>query len=204
MLLEPICWRDARYLSPPSSPPGITQEEVDNGVYPGIAGQTSYYWIGNTSRDQYIGVFFGLGVAYNNISDSKFRARVSALGTRLLQFLLDHAWTVVMPDLRISTTFIGRPDQQLSLLQVGRRLNSSRFNNTYRSLAGLAAVSVMAPISLEVTDVHSSYFKFNLGHDQPLPFSHVWKTVSCARSLTRRRTTSCATLPTITATRTST
>jgi hypothetical protein len=67
-----------------------------------------------------------------------------------------------MPDRRISTSFIGRPDQQLSLLQVGRRLNSSRFNNMYRSLAGLAAVSVLAPISLEVTDVHSSYFKFNL------------------------------------------
>jgi len=141
---------------------GITQEEANNGVYPGIASNTSYSWIGNTSRDQYIGVFFGLGVAYNNIADSKFRARVSALGTRLLQFLLDHAWTVVMPDLRISTTFIGRPDQQLSLLQIGRRLNSSRFYTAYRNLAGIAAVSVLTPISLEVTDVHSSYFKFNL------------------------------------------
>lgn len=141
---------------------GIMQEEVNNGVYQGIAGQTSYHWIGNTSRDQYIGVFFGLGVAYNYISDSRLRARVSALGTRLLQFLLDRRWTVVMPDGRISTTFVGRADQQLSLLQIGRRLNSSRFNNTYKSLAGVAAASVLTPISLEVTDVHSSYFKFNL------------------------------------------
>jgi hypothetical protein len=141
---------------------GIMQEEANNGVYAGIAGATSYHWIGNTSRDQYIGVFFGLGVAYNYISDSRFRARVSALGTRLLQFLLDRRWTVIMPDGRISTTFVGRADQQLSLLQIGRRLNSSRFNNTYKSLASAAATSVLAPISLEVTDVHSSYFKFNL------------------------------------------
>jgi hypothetical protein len=141
---------------------GITQEETNNGVYPGIAGDVSYYWIGNTSRDQYLGVFFGLGVAYNYIPDPKFRARVSALGTRLLQFLLDHAWTVVMPDFSISTTFLARPDQQLTLLQIGRHLNSSKFNSTYKSLAGFTAAAVLAPIGLEVTDEHSSYFKFNL------------------------------------------
>ena len=40
---------------------GITSEESANGIHSSGAN----YWIGNTSRDQYLGVFFGLSVAYD-------------------------------------------------------------------------------------------------------------------------------------------
>jgi hypothetical protein len=153
----------ARCAVPVSSPyaAGINSEEKANGVFMGAAAGDTYYWIGNTSRDEYIGVFFGLGVAYNMIGDTAFRARVSALGTRLLQFLLDHLWTVVMPDLSISTTFVIRPDQQLALLQIGRHLNS-RFKSAYTSLAMFGAPTVIAPIAVDCADPYDSYFKFNL------------------------------------------
>lgn len=144
---------------------GIAQEEAPNGVYMGSAAAgAAYEWIGNTSRDEYIGAFFGLGVAYDMIGDAATRGRISALATRLLNVLLNHAWTVVMPDLSISTTFVVRPDQQLALLQIGQHMNPSKFSGDYTALAVLAP-SVLAPIQVDVNDTHGSYFKFNLDYD---------------------------------------
>ncbi len=149
----------ARCLVPVSSPyaPGITSAERHHGVYTGNIELNSYYWIGNTSRDQYSGVFFGLGVAYSMIDDAAVRASISKLATRLLSFLLDKGWSVSMPDGKISTTFIERPDQQLSLLQVGRLVNRARFDSSYRTYRALHAGSVVIPISIEVLDDHNSY-----------------------------------------------
>jgi hypothetical protein len=154
----------ARAVLPVDSPyaEAIAQEEARHGIFAATLGGTSYRWIGNTSRDQYSGVFFGLSLAYDLIDDPDLRAAIRELGTRLLEFLLRNHWFVVMPDGRISTVFVGRPDQQLALLQVGRQLNPERFDRAYeqgrRGLAGL----VVAPIAYEVLDDHNSYFKFNL------------------------------------------
>ncbi len=144
---------------------GIAQEESANGLYSGSsAAGAPYMWIGNTSRDEYIGVFFGLGVAYDMIGDAATRTRIAALITRLLSALLGHAWTVVMPNLSISTSFAARPDQQLSLLQIGQHVNSSRFSGDYTALA-VVAPSVLVPIQVDASDTHGSYFKFNLDYD---------------------------------------
>jgi hypothetical protein len=123
---------------------------------------TAYTWIGNTSRDEYLGVFFGLCVAYDMIGDAPTRAQIAALITRMLDNLVDHVWTVVMANLSVSTTFVARPDQQLTLLQIGRHVNS-KYNAAYSALAVLAP-SVIAPISIDCTDTHGSYFKFNLDY----------------------------------------
>src|SRR5204863_3054624 len=112
----------ARCLVPVNSPyaAAIQQEEAGNGIYySNLAGQP-YFWVGNTSRDQYSGVVFGLSVAYNMIDDANLRALIQQDLTRILNYLLAHNWNVVMPDGRISTTFTFRPDQQLSFLQAGR------------------------------------------------------------------------------------
>ena len=137
----------------------IITEEAGHGVYQNT--QFGWYWIGGTSRDQYSGAFFGLGVAYDLVDDPQVRARISSLTTLLLNFLLGHDWLVRMPDGSISTTFIGRADQQLSLLQVGRHVNSGRFSTTYDLYRLFSSPLVIAPISLEVLD-NNSYFKFNL------------------------------------------
>jgi len=75
--------------------------------------------------DQYSGVFFGLGAAYDLVDNEAFRSSIRTLVTQLLEFLLKHLWTVVMPGgalsecpgRPISTTFIGRPEQQLNFRQ---------------------------------------------------------------------------------------
>jgi hypothetical protein len=141
----------------------IVQQEVANGSFIGSSADgTAYTWIANTSRDEYLGAFFGLCVAYDMIADAPTRAQISSLITRLLDNLVDHVWTVVMPDLSVSTTFVARPDQQLTMLQIGRHVNS-KYNSAYSALAVLAP-SVIAPISIDCSDVHDSYFKFNLDY----------------------------------------
>src|SRR5439155_6195221 len=107
----------ARCLIPDDSPyaQGIQSEEADNGIYRSAPGN---FWVGKTSRDQYSGVLFGLGVAYDLIDDQPLRTSIAGLITRRVQFLQDHAWTVVLPNGTVTATFINRPDQQLSFRQL--------------------------------------------------------------------------------------
>src|SRR5262245_40607092 len=66
----------ARCFVPMNSPyaPAITQEETRNGIYANT--RAGYYWVGNTSRDQYSGVFFGLSVAYDLVDRADVRLSI--------------------------------------------------------------------------------------------------------------------------------
>lgn len=140
----------------------ITHEEAGHGIYTGMVDGQSYRWVGETSRDQYAGVFFGLGVAYDMVETPEVRALIHDEVTALLDFLLEHNWAVVMPNHSISTVFWGRADQQLSFLQVGRRVNPERFDSIYASYRSQYAALVIAPIAFECLNDYSSYFKFNI------------------------------------------
>jgi hypothetical protein len=140
----------------------ITSEEKANGVHTATLQGQSWVWIGNTSRDQYSGVFFGLATAYDLIPDTALRAQIAALGTRLLDNLIVATWNIVMPDGTISTTFLIRPDQQLTLLEIGRLLNPNRYSSDYSRLSGTLALTAPAPLVVDAADDSSSYFKFNL------------------------------------------
>jgi hypothetical protein len=104
----------ARCGLPANSPyaASIATQEAANGIYNGNIFGAPWIWVGNTSRDQYIGIFFGLTVTYDMVSDQSVRNWCSYLITRLLQNLLDNVWNVVMPDGAISTTFLIRPDER--------------------------------------------------------------------------------------------
>ena len=128
-------------------------EEKHHGEFRGSAGGAEYYWIGNTSRDQYLGVFFGLSVAYDHLPED--RAIIRDIGTRLLDRLLADRWSV------FKTSFLLRPDQQLAMLQVGRQIHAEKFRESYEDLRR-RAFGIGFPISLESLDDHESYFKFNL------------------------------------------
>jgi uncharacterized protein (TIGR03437 family) len=81
--------------------------------------------------------------------------------TRLVQFLKDHGWIVVLPDGTPTTTFLDRPDQQLAFLQLARHVNPDQFSTTYDIEKVLLSPTVIAPISFDTLS-DSSYFKFNL------------------------------------------
>ena len=154
--LVPVAWEEN------VNKRGIITEEHENGIYTSTIGGQAYYWVGNTTRDQYAGVFFGLGVAYDMVNNAEVRSFIQQDVTRLLDFLLQNDWAVRMPGGEISTVFIGRPDQQLSFLEVGRRVNPARFDSLYQSYRSTYATLVIAPISVEVSDPYNAYFKFNL------------------------------------------
>jgi uncharacterized protein (TIGR03437 family) len=151
----------ARCLVPMDSPYAqyITDAEKSNGVYTNSS--AGYFWIGNTSRDEYSGVIFGLAVAYDMVSDSGVRSSISDLVTRLIDFVKGHNWSVLMPDGSYSTTFLIRPDQQLAFLQVGRHVNSGHYSTDYDIQKVLLSATILAPIGVDVTS-NDSYFKFNL------------------------------------------
>ena len=150
----------ARCLVPMSSPfaPGIASEESANGIH--TSGQN--FWVGNTSRDQYLGVFFGLSVAYSFVDQPGVRASIQELASRLLNFLVAHGWSVTMPDGTISTTFVIRPEEQLALMQIGKQVNPAAFASAYQSMASNLAALVSIPVVVDASDVRDSYFKFNL------------------------------------------
>jgi uncharacterized protein (TIGR03437 family) len=150
----------ARCVIPESSPyaVAIQMEEAPNGIYRSGPGD---FWVGNTSRDQYSGVLFGLGAAYDLIDDPALRSSIVDLVTRLVRFLTDHEWNIVLPSGAVTTTFLSRPDQQLAFLQLARRLNPDQFSAGYDVVHVLLSPFVIAPISVDVLS-DDSYFKFNL------------------------------------------
>lgn len=140
---------------------GIASEEAANGIYTNSS--AGYIWVGNTSRDQYLGVAFGLGVAWDMVGDQTVRNSITVIASRLIRFLTGNNWSVVMPDGSSSTTFLIRPDQMLALLQIGAHVDSSDFSSEYEIERALLAATVLAPVAVDVLD-DSSYFKFNLDY----------------------------------------
>ena len=151
----------ARCIVPLNSPyaQSIMSEEKANGIHMA----DPWFWVGNTSRDEYSGAIFGLAVAYDMVADSSVRSSISDLVTRLVDFVKGHNWNVVMPDGSFSTTFLLRPDQQLTFLQVGRHVNSGHFSTDYDIEKVLLSVTTPAPIGVDVQS-NDSYFKFNLDY----------------------------------------
>jgi hypothetical protein len=156
----------ARYAAPADSPSAaaIQRDEGGHGIYFSRNADQTYFWIGNTSRDQYSGVMFGMSTAYEMIDDPGVREFIRNDVTRILNYLLQRGWNVVMPDGSISTTFLHRPDQRLSFLQVGRAVNPGRFSWIYALYRAFYSSTTGIPIFFDNIDDHAHYFKFNLNY----------------------------------------
>lgn len=156
----------ARCALPADSPyaASIASQEAANGVHQGTAWGAPYIWVGNTSRDEYIGVFFGIAVTYELITDSSVRNWCSYLATRMVDYLQGNLWNVVMPDGSISTSFLIRPDQQLALLLVAKSMNGPAFASKYSTDSNIISPGVPVAIGVDCADHWDSYYKFNLDY----------------------------------------
>ena len=156
----------ARCALPANSPfaASIASQEASNGIYQGTDFGAPYIWVGNTSRDEYIGVFFGIEATYELITDQSVRNWCSYLATRMLDYLGRNLWNVVLPDGTITTTFLIRPDQQLALLLVGKSMNGAGFLSTYSDMSNIISPGVPAAVGVDCADHYDSYFKFNLDY----------------------------------------
>jgi uncharacterized protein (TIGR03437 family) len=138
---------------------GIASEEAANGIFR----NPPWLWVGNTSRDQIVGAFFGLGVAYDAVDDPAVRSGVSDLVTRLIGYISRHQWS---PDDDITSTFGLRPEALQMLLQVARHVNPSN------PVSGpFFVLPVQTGVLVDVQS-NSSYYKFNLDY---MSFYHLVK-----------------------------
>jgi hypothetical protein len=130
---------------------GMENEEAHNTIHQ----NSPWIWIGNTSRDQIVGAFFGLGVAYDVVDDEWVKSTVSDLTTRLIGFISCHRWS---PNDDYSTTFELRPESLQMLLQVARHVNPS---NPVHGPFFVAPVDSAVFVDVQSND---SYYKFNLDY----------------------------------------
>jgi uncharacterized protein (TIGR03437 family) len=130
---------------------GIASEEASNTIHQA----PPWIWVDNTSRDQIVGAFFGLAVAYDLVNDNTVKSSISNLTTLLLGYISRHQWS---PNDDISSTFLVRPEELQMLVQVARHINPSN---------GISGPFLVPPVNVGVlVDVLSSdsYFKFNLDY----------------------------------------
>jgi hypothetical protein len=156
----------ARCALPANSPyaASIANQEAANGIYQGTLWGAPYLWVGNTSRDEYMGAFFGIEATYDLIKDQGVRNWCSYLATRMLNYLAHNAWNVVLPDGTITTTFLVRPDEQLALLLVGKHMNGAGFSSAYSGESNGISPAVPVAVGVDCADHYDSYYKFNLDY----------------------------------------
>ena len=149
----------ARCIVQASSPyaAGIASEEAANGIIQAAP----WFWVANTSRDQYVGAIFGLGIAYDMVNDAGVQSSISSLVTLLVRFLTGNNWTIA--EQGSGDSFLLRPDELLALLQVARHVNSNEFSTYYEEQKYLQGFTVGAPAGFDTLS-DSSYFKFNLDY----------------------------------------
>jgi uncharacterized protein (TIGR03437 family) len=143
--------RLARCMAMANSPyaASISSQESSNR----IKQNPPWIWVDNTSRDQVVGAFFGLGAAFDLVNDAAVRSGISDVATRLLGFIAGHQWS---PNDDISNTFVLRPEELQMLLDVARHVNPSN-----KVSGPLLVPPIDAGAAFDVLS-NSSYFKFNL------------------------------------------
>jgi uncharacterized protein (TIGR03437 family) len=143
--------RLARCMAMASSPyaPSISSQEAANTIHQ----NPPWIWVDNTSRDEVVGAFFGLGVAFDLVNDADVKSAISDLATRLVGFVAQHQWS---PNGDISNTFMLRPEELQMLLVVARHVNPSN------KISGpLLTLPIDVAVDVDVSS-NSSYFKFDL------------------------------------------
>ena len=145
--------RLARCMVPADSPfaAGIASEEAHNTIHQ----NPPWIWVDNTSRDQVVGAFFGLGAAFDLVDDAAVKQGIADLATRLIGYISRHQWS---PNDDPSSTFELRPESLQMLLQVARHVNPAN------TVSGPFLVPPVVTAVLVDTQSNSSYFKFNLDY----------------------------------------
>lgn len=118
------------------------------------------------SRDQQVGVFMGLAMAYQNVNDLEVQATAKKLIEDALDYLLRNDWNVVLPpDNRIAPTssYLGDFPKQLAYLRIGKTVNEAKYGRLYDMYAAAAELTWI-PIWFSSIDPPFQYYKFNLSH----------------------------------------
>jgi hypothetical protein len=97
----------------------IESQEASNTIHQ----NGPWIWVDNTSRDEVVGGFFGLAVAYDLVDDATIRSRHRP--SRNVAARLYLSSPMVGPNDDITSTFLIRPEELQMLVQVARHVNPS-------------------------------------------------------------------------------
>jgi hypothetical protein len=116
------------------------------------------------SRDQYIGIFYGLYAAYQFVATADVQAWAAGHITALLGYLLP-SWNLPLPPSNaVCTSYLGAFDHQLALLRIGASVNPQAFQATYQHYAAASAVTWLCVWVTALDPLDEGYYKFNLSH----------------------------------------
>ncbi len=143
--------RLARCMAMANSPyaASISNQEASNTIHQ----NPPWIWVDNTSRDEVVGAFFGLGAAFDLVNDSAVQSAISDLTTRLTGFVAGHLWS---PNNDLSNTFLLRPEELQMLLVVARHVNPG-----IQISPPILTLPINVGVEFDIAS-NSSYFKFNL------------------------------------------
>lgn len=117
------------------------------------------------SRDQYIGMFYGLYAAYQFVTDPDVQAGAQGHITALLTYLLENNWNLPLPPANaVCTSYLGAFDHQLALLRIGASVNPQAFQAAYAHVAAASAATWLAVWVTALDPLDGGYYKFNLSH----------------------------------------
>lgn len=140
---------------------------------PGLIKPEGPIWLGwgcginhPVSKDQLVGIFMGLGMAYQNVNDPEVQATARKLLEDALDFLLRNNWNVILPpDNRIvpNSSFIGDFPKQLAFLRIGKTVNPPKYGPVYDRYAAAAELTWIT-VWFSSFEPLTQYYKFNLSH----------------------------------------
>ncbi|HUT53710.1 MAG TPA: hypothetical protein VM658_09980 [bacterium] len=153
----------ARYAGP-AEPPFLASREscldkprchlVDGGTYGG------HFWLGDTSRDQYDGWFFGNGIAYSLIDDPALRAMIRADVKEVIDALFATGWHIMDVDglMTGAGSVAFNPAFQMGWEAVAMEaINEPKYRDRYRRDAD-ALLPLVAASFLEIPGHHCSQY----------------------------------------------
>ena len=124
------------------------------------------FWWGSTSRDQYIGWFFGMVMAYDLVDDEAMRVRIRSAVVEVLHAAIDAGWQIIAEDGEPSDTAPDLlPTIQLAFSSIGyhvagdykvRRELQKLLLDTTRKLHEISNFNAM--------NRYAQYYGNNLGH----------------------------------------
>ena len=123
------------------------------------------FWLGNTSSDQYVGWFFGMGVAYDLLDDQPTRDLIRSMVTEVIDKLRTHLW-LIMDENGAPSPSAPNIDgaERMAFLLVAANVTGDPF---YQQLyeQEFEAGKPMYPFwSFSYFNKYTDYFAFNLKH----------------------------------------
>jgi hypothetical protein len=140
-----------------------TQEScfhVEQGEYAGD------FWWGSTSRDQYIGWFFGLAMAFDLVDDEPMRRKIREDMLEEVHTLLDNRWVIMAQDGNPSRTAPDvLPSTQLAFSTISYHITGdARIGAEMERLASESSRTQIEVSDINFMNRYAQHYGNNLGH----------------------------------------